>query len=161
MDIRERIRGTNINPRTLLATDYLNHFNEVLMLIELVPDDPDCLAEVVNWRPRSYREHFTASGLSDGALAIEAYEAAEPAVRRAFDGVVERMNAAIRRATYRLTKEIDRPDSGRLGFIAGEAAVELRALADEMNAIIHGREATLDQSAVDQILDQDAIDKMF
>lgn len=160
-DIRERIRGTNINARTLLATDYLNHFNEVMMLIELVPDDHDCLAEVVNWRPKTYREHFAASGLSDGALAIEAYEAADPAVRSAFEAVVEQLNAAIRTATYRLTREIDAPDAGNVVRVAREAAKELRSLAEEMNALIQGPEAALDQTAIDQILDQAAIDKMF
>jgi hypothetical protein len=160
-DIRERIRGTNINTRTLLATDYLNHFNEVMMLIELVPDDPDCLAEVVNWRPKTYREHFAASGLSAGALAIEAYEAADPAVRSAFEAVVEQFNAAIRTATYRLTREIDGADAGNAVRVAREAAKELRSLAEEMNALIQGPEAALDQTAIDQILDQAAIDKMF
>jgi len=37
-DIYARVAGKNINEKTLLATDYLNHFNEIIMLIELVPD---------------------------------------------------------------------------------------------------------------------------
>ena len=160
-DIRERIRGTNVNPRTLLATDYLNHFNEVLMLIELVPDDPDCLAEVVNWRPKTYREHFAGSGLSEGAITIEAYEAADPAVRKSFDDTAERLNGAIRAAIYRLSTTIETDDPERLRHVATTAATTLRSLADEMNGIIHGTDATLDQSAIDQVLDQDAIDKMF
>jgi hypothetical protein len=160
-DIHARIQGTNINPRTLLATDYLNHFNEVLMLIELVPDDPDCLAEVVNWRPVTYREHFAKSGLSEGAIAVEAYDAADAAVRQAFDGTTERLNGAIRAAIYRLSMAVEGDDPERLRHVAGEAAASLRSLADEMNRIIHGAEATLDQSKIDQVLDQDAIDKMF
>ncbi|MDP3655070.1 MAG: hypothetical protein Q8R67_25705, partial [Rhodoferax sp.] len=32
------LRAANINPRTGLATDYLNHFNEAIMLLEMVPD---------------------------------------------------------------------------------------------------------------------------
>jgi hypothetical protein len=28
-----RLRAANINPRTGLATDYLNHFNEAIMLL--------------------------------------------------------------------------------------------------------------------------------
>lgn len=38
----ERLRVANINPRTGLATDYLNHFNEAVMLLEMVPDMPEC-----------------------------------------------------------------------------------------------------------------------
>jgi len=28
--------AANINPRTGLATDYLNHFNEAIMLLEMI-----------------------------------------------------------------------------------------------------------------------------
>ena len=43
----ERLQGTNINTSKLLATDYLNHFNEVIMLIEMVPDMPDIIEDVL------------------------------------------------------------------------------------------------------------------
>ena len=38
-------QGTNIDPQTLLATDYLNHFNEIVMLLELIPDMPECFED--------------------------------------------------------------------------------------------------------------------
>ncbi|MEO8318885.1 MAG: hypothetical protein ABI561_11235, partial [Bradyrhizobium sp.] len=37
-----QLKAANINPRTGLATDYLNHFNEAIMLLEMVPDMPEC-----------------------------------------------------------------------------------------------------------------------
>src|SRR3546814_1723486 len=36
------VRGKNINQNTLLATDYLNHFNEIIMLLEMLPSMPEC-----------------------------------------------------------------------------------------------------------------------
>ena len=33
----------NLSLVTLLATDYLNHINEIVMLVDLVPDAPECL----------------------------------------------------------------------------------------------------------------------
>ena len=33
--------GPNINPVTGLSTDYLNHFTEAIMLLELLPADPE------------------------------------------------------------------------------------------------------------------------
>ena len=36
--LREKVRGTNINEHTLLATDYLNHLNEPIMLLEMVAE---------------------------------------------------------------------------------------------------------------------------
>jgi hypothetical protein len=56
-----QLRAANINPRTGLATDYLNHFNEAIMLLEMIPDMPECAEDFLGWQPLSYREHFTAS----------------------------------------------------------------------------------------------------
>ena len=72
----DRLQGININPVTLLATDYLNHFNEVIMLIEMVADMPDMIEDVLAWEPKSYSQHFADSGFKDKNLAIEAYGAA-------------------------------------------------------------------------------------
>src|SRR3954467_14695886 len=73
------LRAANINPTTGLATDYLNHFNEAIMLLEMIPDMPDCFQDFLDWKPLSYREHFTASNFKARDLAITAYEAADPA----------------------------------------------------------------------------------
>ena len=66
----ERLRAANIHPETRLATDYLNHFNEVIMLLELVPSMPDCIDDVLIWQPASYEEHFRRSHYRDKDLAI-------------------------------------------------------------------------------------------
>jgi hypothetical protein len=50
--------GPNINPVTGLSTDYLNHFTEAIMLLELLPAVPDCVADFLAWEPKDYREHF-------------------------------------------------------------------------------------------------------
>ncbi|MBM3515284.1 MAG: hypothetical protein FJX59_16450 [Alphaproteobacteria bacterium] len=70
---RKKVAGSLINPETLLATDYFNHFNEVVMLLEMVPDMPDMLAECQAWKLKTYPEHFIASGLDYGQLAADAY----------------------------------------------------------------------------------------
>ena len=76
-----RLVAANINPRTGLATDYLNHFNEAIMLLEMIPDMPECAEDFLNWRPLSYSEHFTASSFSARDLAIEAYETTDAEIR--------------------------------------------------------------------------------
>ena len=48
------LRAANINPRTGLATDYLNHFNEAIMLLEMIPDMPECAEDFLTWTPLSY-----------------------------------------------------------------------------------------------------------
>ena len=41
--MQEKVRDSNIDETTLLATDYLNHFNEIVMLLEMVPEMPEML----------------------------------------------------------------------------------------------------------------------
>ena len=83
--------AANINPRTGLATDYLNHFNEAIMLLEMIPDRPDCAEDFLRWQPLSYREHFTASNFKARALAISAYDSADAAIRTEFDNITAAM----------------------------------------------------------------------
>src|ERR1700759_4528328 len=89
------LRTANINPQTGLATDYLNHFNEAIMLLEMIPDIPECADDFLDWHPLSYAEHFHASNFKARNLAIEAYEAANPATRAEFDGLTKAMTSIL------------------------------------------------------------------
>src|ERR1700722_8541918 len=90
-----QLRAANINPRTGLATDYLNHFNEAIMLLEMIPDIPDCADDFLEWRPLSYAEHFTASNFKARDLAISAYEAADPTIRGEFEHITCTMTSIL------------------------------------------------------------------
>src|SRR5450432_299116 len=88
-----QLRAANINPRTGLATDYLNHFNEAIMLLEMIPDMPDCAQDFLDWKPLSYPEHFQVSNFKGRDLAVEAYASADPGIRAEFDSVTEMMTS--------------------------------------------------------------------
>ena len=79
---RARLIEANINPVTGLATDYLNHFNEAIMLLEMLPMAPECKEDFLAWAPMSYCEHFAASRFRQRDLAIAVYGQADPALRR-------------------------------------------------------------------------------
>jgi hypothetical protein len=89
------LRAANINPRSGLATDYLNHFNEAVMLLEMIPDIPECAEDFLAWAPLSYAEHFHASNFKDRDLAIEAYESADARVRAEFDKLTDSMTSIL------------------------------------------------------------------
>jgi hypothetical protein len=89
------LRAANINPGTGLATDYLNHFNEAIMLLEMIPDMPECADDFLVWQPLSYREHFMASNFKARELAIEAYDTADAALRAEFDGITNTMTSIL------------------------------------------------------------------
>jgi hypothetical protein len=90
-----RLRAANINPRTGLATDYLNHFNEAIMLLEMIPDMPECAEDFLSWHPLSYREHFMASNFKARDLAIEAYDSADAVIRTEFDNIASAMTSIL------------------------------------------------------------------
>src|SRR5580765_4567683 len=88
-----QLRAANINPRTGLSTDYLNHFNEAVMLLEMVPDMPECAEDFLTWTPLSYAEHFWASNFKARDLAIEAYEKAD--AKTEFDNITASMTSIL------------------------------------------------------------------
>jgi hypothetical protein len=90
-----QLRAANINPRTGLATDYLNHFNEAIMLLEMIPDMPECAEDFLGWHPLSYREHFTASNFKARDLAIDAYDSADAIIRTEFDNITSTMTSIL------------------------------------------------------------------
>src|SRR4051794_40980957 len=90
-----QLRAANINPHTGLATDYLNHFNEAIMLLEMIPDMPECAEDFLTWSPLSYAEHFWASNFKARDLAIEAYELADPKIRTEFDNIANTMTSIL------------------------------------------------------------------
>jgi hypothetical protein len=77
-----------INPASGLANDYLNLFNEIVMMIEQLPTMPELIDDILHWRPVSYQEYFANSILPGRASALEAYGALDAAFRQDFEGVV-------------------------------------------------------------------------
>lgn len=150
--MRTRVEGTNINPDTLLATDYLNHFNEVIMILEMVGDMPEMLEDVKAWQPKSYAEHFRDSGLSVGELAIEAYACSPPRHREAFERTIDQIHHVLAKGIDNIEQAIagGHPELIRLAAQAVSRALQL--LNDTASAIIHGGENTMDQAHIDELL---------
>lgn len=132
------LAGTPINPATLLATDYLNHFNDVEMILEMLPGTPDYFDEIAGWQPRSYVEHFASSSLRDAPLAIEVYAHVPATIRAPFEDVVARLNRTAAAAIERAGAAIRSQDPVRIADICLAAASELRGLIHEAGGIING-----------------------
>jgi hypothetical protein len=146
------LTGTNINEKTLLATDYLNHFNELVMVLDLIPDMPDCLEDAREWVPKSYEEHFANSQFSDATLAIEAYAIVPPEYKVPFETTVERLNRYIPRFLDRIEEAVKSGDSGFLAHETTTASQTLQRLMDVVSALINGEQPTMDQESVDALL---------
>jgi hypothetical protein len=128
--------AANINPKTGLATDYLNHFNEAIMLLEMIPDMPDIAADFLCWEPLSYREHFTSSRFTGRELAIMAYDEADPAVREEFDNITATMTSiliAVGAAMCEVQQDRTR------GILAEQATGWVKPLVALAGGIINGQ----------------------
>ena len=137
--LHDRARSTNINPKTLLATDYLNHFNELIMLIELVPSAPnEFIDEIAAWRPWSYIQHFAQSGFADRDLAIAGYLFAPARFRTAFDDVIARMNAEAVLAVRNVVGAARQSDAGAVELLCSSAVATMTDLVAEASWITNG-----------------------
>ena len=129
------LHAANINPRSGLATDYLNHFNEAVMLLEMIPDMPECAEDFLGWEPLSYAEHFTASNFKARDLAIDAYNTADVRIRTEFDNVTSAITsilAAVSAAMREATKDDTRTR------LAEQATGWVKPLVMQAGGIING-----------------------
>lgn len=137
--IRSISEGTNINKKTLLTTDYLNHFSSIIMLLEIFPSAPDEIAEdVLAWSPLSYEEHFLTTGFRDKTLAIIAYQNAPNDIRTHFDTVIGKLQNMTEDLMDHIRGGIESGDTQSLGQICMETIPHLRELVDDASAIANG-----------------------
>src|SRR5665213_988632 len=135
------LRAANTNPRTGLASDYLNHFNEAITLLEMVPDMPECAEDFLGWHPLSYCEHFTASNFKARELAIEAYDAADAGIRAEFDNITSAMTSILSAVSDAMRKA--QQDKTR-ATLAEQATAWVKPLVMQAGGIINGRGSETD-----------------
>jgi hypothetical protein len=150
--LRLLVHGKNIHEDTLLATDYLNHFNEIVMLLELIADMPECLDDALEWQPKSYEDHFSESSFQDKALAVLAYENAPRRYREPFDQLVAQMDATVIKSLKRIQEVTAEGDVEHLRHIVAGVSKKMQRFVDVASAVIHGREITSAQDEIDTLL---------
>ncbi|NVJ70303.1 MAG: hypothetical protein HWE08_08120 [Alphaproteobacteria bacterium] len=167
-ELQPLLAGANINPETFLATDYLNHFNEIVMLLEMVPDMPELAEDAFDWAPKSYPQHFMDSGFQAKDLAVEAYALAPTCFKAPFEQICSELNELITSTLSGLqaTNVVERgftPAAQHLIRMRIEAAQELLM---KLNQVIHGKWSTDELPAEPEAKEESAqtqedIDKLF
>ncbi|MFP4518687.1 MAG: hypothetical protein ACLFQ5_04450 [Oceanicaulis sp.] len=128
----DALKRANVNPETGLATDYLNHFNEAVMLIEMAADMPDLAEDILAWAPCGYEAHFERTHYTGKETAIAAWRAAPRPVRAHFETVIAALDEALGEAQTAVREG----DFARAGQIAAEEVEPLLAAA---RACVNGR----------------------
>lgn len=156
------LRAANINPTTLLATDYLNHFNEVLMLIEMLPDMPDCAEDLFSWRPMTYNDYFAQSTFKEKQLAISLYGSVVLTIRERFESLIEEIDAKVLLLIDKINDPSGAPSIGTFDALAFSASTEIRPLIDRASALINDAVPVTDwMLAIDHPTAQDEVDRLF
>lgn len=151
----DRLARANINPATGLASDYLNHFNEAIMLLEMLRDCPECGDDFLTWKPKTYREHFAGSHFTQRDVALEAYDTADPTARRSLEVLADTMTAMLESTREAMAGGLPHDVAAGLG---ARSAAWLKPLVAHAGAVINGesfgsrRDLFAPQAAVDILM---------
>jgi hypothetical protein len=148
-----------VNPESGLANDYLNHFNEILLLIENLPALlPEMIDEILAWRPIGYRDYFKNSPLPGSQETLQIYDGLDEAFRRDFETMIELLDKIVLKSIAIITdnrREDGTIDPDAIGGVCEKLAGDLRLVLDRTADLVnHGYAPPLErpQDMADRIL---------
>jgi hypothetical protein len=119
---------------------------------------PECIDDLIEWEPMSYREHFLTSSQKHRDMVLAAYGQAVPEARRQLDDIVDAMNAVLVATRAALELNIS---AEVLTALSREAASNLKPMVARAGAVINGStlsnggtQAGAPQAAVDALLER-------
>ena len=131
-----------VNPASGLANDYLNLFNEIVMLIEQLPTMPELIEDIQRWSPISYQNYFARSILPGSGSAIENYARLDARFRRNFESVVadlDRRSTGGVAAVRKHVRTVGDSDPDALASICERAGANIREALDQATMLVnHG-----------------------
>lgn len=138
-----------VNPTSGLANDYLNIFNELVMLVEQLPEVPEFAEDVLNWRPRTYQDYFTNSNLPGRESALSAYAQLDLTFRKEFEQVVADLDRIATGCVAVLRRLLKKGDEGQ-GAMASQCEKTSSSMRELLlrasNLIDHGSSVAADNA---------------
>lgn len=143
------LKASPVNPISGLATDYLNMFNEAIMLFEMAFDMPDMVEELEAWHYHTYEDHFKAAHFELSQTVLEAYYALSFDNRKLFDAMCE---AAALLFKDEIEKLFDAMKSETYDHSSHTLALsKLKEHVAHLDAHIHGRSDLAEKRALSHI----------
>jgi hypothetical protein len=148
-----------VNPESGIANDYLNHFNEILLMIENLPVLlPEMVDDLLQWKPASYTEYFEKSPLPGSREALRIYGGLDPNFRTDFESMVELLDGIVLASIvviseHRLQDGSIDPDA--IAEVCEQYSADLRVVLDRTADLVnHGYAPPLErpQHMADRIL---------
>ena len=135
-DVAERAAAL-VNPASGLANDYLNIFNEIVMMIDLLPEMPDLADDIGAWTPVTYRAYSAHSTLAGRERALHVYDGLDPHFRRTFERCASALSRAARAACDNVLDATARQARDDLAAICADHANRLRLRLDRMADMVN------------------------
>jgi hypothetical protein len=108
IETHELLKQANnlVNPTSGIANDFLNQYNELLLLVENLPVLlPEMVEELLQWRPKTYEDYFLASPLPGGDLAIKIYYRLDRGFRKKFELQIVKINKLADKAVEVISRQ--------------------------------------------------------
>lgn len=139
-----------------LSTDYLNRYNEALMLIEMAAFDISLVEDLKAWKACSYVEHFQGAQLRCAPGALLAYEALSPNAKGAFNSLCIAMDQLVKTVVNALNELRDAEDAV---FIVDIAVGSFKSMLTRATAFINTN-GDMAAAAFDERSVQDTVDAL-
>jgi hypothetical protein len=159
MNSLENRAAALVNPASGIANDYLNHFNEILLLIENLPALlPEMIDEILAWHPVSYRKYFANSPLPGSSKTLEIYDTLDEEFRADFESMVDILDKIILES-IEVIRSARRPDGtlepDEVSDVCEDLSRRLRRVLDRTADLVnHGYAPPLEraQNMADRIM---------
>jgi len=142
VDTIEKSAMELVNPASGLANDFLNHFNEILLLIENLPILlPEMLDDLLQWRAQTYEEYFKSSNLPGSQITLEIYSSLSSDFREMFEQRVGSLNVLAEEYIERIldARLADGSiDIDKISQFSEAAAPKLRSALADLADIVNG-----------------------
>lgn len=131
-----------VNPASGLANDYLNLFNEIVMLIEQLPEMPELIDDLLAWRPTTYLDYFNRSILPGSHSALDAYAELDVSFRQKFEAIVAELDRIATASVALIRRHLRKKgvaEPGELTELCAKAGAALRNVLERASTTVnHG-----------------------
>ena len=150
LDVGLRLSDANINPSTGLATDYLNRFNEAVMLLDMLATLPGTPRRLSVVGADELSRALSRLAFPD-TRARPCRQTADSNVRSSLDTLAVTIAVVLEATRAAMTSDL-KPET--IAALAGNAVGWLKPLIARAGAIINGDEEVTDAPSPQAVVDQ-------
>lgn len=135
-EIAEALSAINVNLSTGFATNYLNHYVEILLLLEMLPSMPECVEDISMWQPISYADHVRQSGLPKSELVLEAFEHSDAKRRQMLSDLTNEVDNEVLRYIEQAENAVASGNNEQTMMVSQEAKEVLTPMLEKISGAI-------------------------